>query len=279
MARQEIILGTAPTGLGGDPPRTASTKINAMTQELYAVTSTLGTAATRGVQTARKAATNELLVAGFNGIGINNDLRNTIYVTGQPVDLFSTGTTIGFADGGALGVPGMSAGSYGVLHSNMQYSDASAGAGLSQTFEGGLVTWRRYPASATAWRAWEQVGGQVVGAVASGAVMERGSTATGQWTKFANGSLVCWTPAITPSLLNSSNIGATWIFPASFVSPPSVTAGLGAGDVATSKTLNGPHGVGRSNTQASLYMLSRSDFVAADVNGVIFQAVATGWWK
>lgn len=35
MARQEINLGTAPTGLGGDPPRTASQKINFMTQELY----------------------------------------------------------------------------------------------------------------------------------------------------------------------------------------------------------------------------------------------------
>ncbi|NNA99051.1 hypothetical protein [Pseudomonas gessardii] len=36
MARQEIILGAAPQGLGGDPPRTASMKINAMTAELYA---------------------------------------------------------------------------------------------------------------------------------------------------------------------------------------------------------------------------------------------------
>lgn len=36
MARQEIILGTPPQGLGGDPPRTASMKINAMTQEVYA---------------------------------------------------------------------------------------------------------------------------------------------------------------------------------------------------------------------------------------------------
>lgn len=36
MARQEIILGTPPQGLGGDPPRTASMKINAMTQELFA---------------------------------------------------------------------------------------------------------------------------------------------------------------------------------------------------------------------------------------------------
>lgn len=35
MARQEIVLGTPPLGLGGDPPRVASMKINAMTQELY----------------------------------------------------------------------------------------------------------------------------------------------------------------------------------------------------------------------------------------------------
>ena len=35
MARQEINLGTSPTGFGGDPPRTASQKINFMTQELY----------------------------------------------------------------------------------------------------------------------------------------------------------------------------------------------------------------------------------------------------
>ncbi|MFL1553206.1 hypothetical protein ACI77I_29725 [Pseudomonas sp. D47] len=35
MARQEIILGMPPQGLGGDPPRTASMKINAMTTEIY----------------------------------------------------------------------------------------------------------------------------------------------------------------------------------------------------------------------------------------------------
>lgn len=41
MARQEIILGAPPQGLGGDPPRTASMKINAMTDELYAATGAL----------------------------------------------------------------------------------------------------------------------------------------------------------------------------------------------------------------------------------------------
>lgn len=35
MARQEIILGTPPAGLGGDTPRAASMKINAMTAEIY----------------------------------------------------------------------------------------------------------------------------------------------------------------------------------------------------------------------------------------------------
>lgn len=47
MARQEINIGTAPTGLGGDTPRSASIKINAMTTELYARDALLGSAANR----------------------------------------------------------------------------------------------------------------------------------------------------------------------------------------------------------------------------------------
>jgi len=35
MARQEIDIGTRPTGAGGDTPRSAMIKINAMTDELY----------------------------------------------------------------------------------------------------------------------------------------------------------------------------------------------------------------------------------------------------
>jgi hypothetical protein len=35
MARQNIELGTAPTGVGGDTPRSANVKINAMMTELY----------------------------------------------------------------------------------------------------------------------------------------------------------------------------------------------------------------------------------------------------
>lgn len=85
MARQEIILGVAPTGLGGDPPRTASTKINAMTQELYDTTPVsrggtggttpaaaraglgLGTAATATIGT----TTGNVLAVGTAGISSN----------------------------------------------------------------------------------------------------------------------------------------------------------------------------------------------------------------
>lgn len=35
MAREEIVLGPPPRGEGGDTPRAASIKINAMTKELY----------------------------------------------------------------------------------------------------------------------------------------------------------------------------------------------------------------------------------------------------
>ena len=35
MAKQSISLGTAPTGVGGDTPRSANIKINAMMDELY----------------------------------------------------------------------------------------------------------------------------------------------------------------------------------------------------------------------------------------------------
>lgn len=51
MARQEIDLGTRPAGVGGDTPRSANVKINAMTQELYSRVEALGTAATATLTT------------------------------------------------------------------------------------------------------------------------------------------------------------------------------------------------------------------------------------
>ncbi|MCF5133494.1 hypothetical protein, partial [Pseudomonas sp. PA-6-4F] len=49
MARQEINIGVAPTGAGGDTTRSAAIKINAMTQELYSRNGLLGTASNKNV--------------------------------------------------------------------------------------------------------------------------------------------------------------------------------------------------------------------------------------
>ena len=65
MARQEINLGTPPTGVGGDTTRTTGTKINAMMTELYLRNSQLGTASNTNTGT---APGNVMLVGAF-GLG------------------------------------------------------------------------------------------------------------------------------------------------------------------------------------------------------------------
>ncbi|WP_144401884.1 hypothetical protein [Pseudomonas lactis] len=65
MARQEINIGVAPTGAGGDTYRSGTVKINAMTAELYARNAQLGTAANAYIGT---AAGNVMQVGAF-GLG------------------------------------------------------------------------------------------------------------------------------------------------------------------------------------------------------------------
>jgi hypothetical protein len=65
MAKQTINLGTAPTGAGGDTPRSAFTKAQANFDELYGITGGLGTAATRNVGT----GAGNLLERGAFGLG------------------------------------------------------------------------------------------------------------------------------------------------------------------------------------------------------------------
>ncbi|MFL1501654.1 hypothetical protein ACI77N_10690 [Pseudomonas sp. S191] len=86
MARQEIILGMPPQGLGGDPPRTASMKINAMTQELY-----------QGLDATTKggwgAATPPVMPEGYDA----NDLTgNRVVAFNEGKNLPVKGTTTGY---------------------------------------------------------------------------------------------------------------------------------------------------------------------------------------
>lgn len=207
MARSEILLGTAPSGVGGDTPRSANVKINAMTAELYAKDATLGTASTRTAQTAAKANSGELLRADLNGIGTWKDLRSTPYLTGTPREILGTGTTIGFGDAGVLGIPGFTIGVYGVLHSNVHFIDPSGAPAMSQTFEMHGETWRRVALGLDAWNTWLLVGGRTQYAI----------NADGEAWLYPDGSMI--TTAVLDGGTFSISVPTyrTWTYPRAFV--------------------------------------------------------------
>ena len=55
---------------------------------------------------------------------------------------------------------------------------------------------------------------------------EVGGNANGEWAKLDNGLLVCWSPTISLSYLNSTTLQAVWTFPQPFVAQPAVAPNL-----------------------------------------------------
>ncbi len=213
MSRQELLLGTAPSGIGGDTPRSANIKINAMTLELYNKQAALGTASTKVAQTAYKAKTGEVLVADFNGLGMMAILEGTIYATGVPTDLFGTGDCSGYCSGGALGIPGTTSSTTGILYSRMHWASTAGGLGNMQEWISGPLRYTRTPASAGAWAPWQQSGAQLVGPIAQ-SVVERGSNANGEYMRLIDGTQFCWCVS-TGYTANAAKEGT---FPMTFLS-------------------------------------------------------------
>lgn len=75
-----------------------------------------------------------LLTVGAFGLGGRNDLRNTIYVTGAPKDLYGKGYVIGFADGSQLSPPIGGTNNYGTLEVKFHWTDSSGRRACSRTF-------------------------------------------------------------------------------------------------------------------------------------------------
>lgn len=64
MARQNIELGTAPAGTGGDTPRSAFTKINSMTTEIYARLAQLGNASNAVIAADKNGTAGQVVTVG-----------------------------------------------------------------------------------------------------------------------------------------------------------------------------------------------------------------------
>ena len=98
-----------------------------------------------------------LMSVGAFGMGYQTDLRGTIYETGLPSALFSTGRVIGMADGGPshLNISSLPDNTLGVLETNMFWGDASApNAGYRKFTLGTGDVYFQKVASATAWTPW-----------------------------------------------------------------------------------------------------------------------------
>ena len=214
MARQEIILGTPPAGLGGDPPRTASMKINAMTQELYDKFTGLGTAAHKGAQ----ASVDDMTAGRLLGVGAFGWNGGFAIVKGNGTDLNTLTVPSIYACNGTYlnGYPGVSDPVYirvtghgtGYLKQEMM--------GITSNFSAfrNLIN--------NAWQPWSfnYTANNVVGGVRAdglGALFERGDNAYGSFTKFADGRMICTgriTTAVLPANLSTSTRGS---YPASFI--------------------------------------------------------------
>lgn len=241
MARQEIILGTPPSGLGGDPPRVASQKINHMTQELYDEQAKLGTAAVADVQiTASDLAAGKVLVvgaAGWNGgfaivKGAGTDL-NTLSISG----LYACNST-------HINGPAAAYGSWPI------YVRVSVhGAGYIKQEVLGLtsaVSADRVQANGV-WSPWETNynSANAVGSVEGGAIIERGANANGEFTKFADGTLITRGVKLINAAV-SAGASITWLGgsdlqPSPFVGLPihSINVGFWTGANGTGAPLYG----------------------------------------
>ncbi|OPE26181.1 phage tail protein, partial [Pseudomonas aeruginosa] len=63
--------------------------------------------------------------------------------------------------------------------------------------------------------------------IPSGAIIERGSNANGEYVRFADGTQICWTNTLTFTA-GVSSVGANWSYPASFSSSYPIAGAVSA---------------------------------------------------
>ncbi|MFV3287063.1 hypothetical protein ACNFCI_23940, partial [Pseudomonas sp. NY15356] len=117
------------------------------------------------------------------------------------------------------------------------------------------------------------------GGVPTGAIVERGSNANGDYVKFADGTLICTTTNRAVSFVNASNLNFTWIYPISFVAAvPAISVNIASSTVTTQRQITTVCGYSRSVAQAVCAALSIAQFVAADASAMFLDVSAIGRW-
>lgn len=121
----------------------------------------------------------------------------------------------------------------------------------------------------------------------AGGIIERGATANGQYTKYADGTLICWTDTLVASLRTATYMLAIWAMPSPFMGtlPCVVTVTARQNDPGTSDFPLEERGKGTlygkltSNSQAFVGFLTSSTNSFSVGAQIPLSAMAVGRWK
>lgn len=211
MALQSIGLGVAPSGAGGDAARTAFEKINANF-------SNPAHAASKLVQTSPTDTTAGALMA-VGAFGWNGGAAIAVLNTTDADTLLTPGLYLFGSNGVNLPTPAMYpfvwvfAAKDGASPATKQvaYSVTNNRIATRTRFNGTWSSWREVYSQETILGTVSQSGG-----VPTGAIIERGSNANGEYIKWADGTLECWQRSVTVECVADVDLDVTWPLPAAF---------------------------------------------------------------
>jgi hypothetical protein len=226
MAQQVINLGATGSGAGGDSARTAFEKAIANFAELYiaALPGTaaqkqaardmfgLGTAATKAAQSSATDPTPGALV-GVKGFGLGGAIGwpDASSLDDLPAGFYASLNSLGgpsYASTRAAVISSYDVGStYGA---EIHLDRGNNGRIAFRVKSGGWLSWRELFHAANILGTVSQSSG-----VPTGAIIERGSNANGEYVRFADGTQIC-TGRIAIDLSNASAQNINW--PATFTS-------------------------------------------------------------
>lgn len=113
--------------------------------------------------------------------------------------------------------------------------------------------------------------------VPTGAIIERGSNANGEYVRFADGTQICLIKNASVVFVNSSNLSFSWTFPAAFATNPAVNVN-GEGTFAVSLDISAINAYSIATTSAICAIFSLAKFVPANASAPRLSAVAYGTW-
>lgn len=158
-----------------------------------------------------------------------------------------------------------------------------------------LLALRGQDAASGAWRDWSEVyhADSILGTVSqsggvpTGAIIERGSNANGEYVRYADGTQICWGEINAGSIL-SVGVGTfaepystatfAWTFPASFIDLPNFSGSALAGTGSVYDRALDVHATSVNLTGASTINVIRKTGSAADVSPVAHLRAIGRWF-